>query len=189
MWMLISQGSASTVSVWWTPASNRLVDMEHNSYGIYAVASTYRSSIDSDITLGSRGMSRACSYMFRVLQMTLCVLATTDSKVMQSSYWQFRCVPGVGSYVNNMCLHVEIRRWLEYECSVISRTITLARRVHLRWAWISLLNEEMFSGIPRVRLESTSRVLEYDRSTQYHIESLSIPGWLEIYGDGSVSGE
>jgi len=42
--------------------------------------------------------------------MTLWVLAATDSKEMQSGYSRFTGVPGVGSYVNHECLHVEISR-------------------------------------------------------------------------------
>jgi len=37
--------------------------------------------------------------------MTLCALAATESKVMLCGYSRFRGVPGVGSYVNNECLH------------------------------------------------------------------------------------
>jgi len=37
--------------------------------------------------------------------MTVCVLAATDSEVMQCGYLRFRGMPRVGSYVNNQCVH------------------------------------------------------------------------------------
>ena len=73
--------------------------------------------------------------------MTLCVLAATDSKIIQSGYSRFRGVPGVGSYVNIECRHVKMSRWIEYACGVKSETITLDRRVDLRCAWTALLSE------------------------------------------------
>jgi hypothetical protein len=139
--------------------------------------------------LGLSRMSRACTQKFSIWQMTCCVLAAPDSKAMQSGYSWYRGVAGVGSYVNNECLHVETSLWIEYECGVKSGTITLDRQVNLKYAWISLLSEEILGSILRVSLEYGSRVLGYDTSTQYRLDSLSIPGWLEMYCDGSVSGE
>ena len=121
--------------------------------------------------------------------MALYVLAATDSKVIQSGYSWFRGVPGVRSYLNNECLHLQISNWIEYASGVKSETITPDRRVDLRCSWISSLSMEILGSILQVRLKYVSRVIGYDTATPYRWDSLSIPGWLEIYSDGSVSGE
>jgi len=111
------------------------------------------------------------------------------SKVMRSGYTWFRGVPGVGSYVNNEWRLVRIGQWIEYACGVKSETINLDRRVDLKCAWTSFPREEILGWIVQVSLESASHVSGYDASTQYRLDTLSIPGWLEIYCDGTVSGE
>jgi hypothetical protein len=125
----------------------------------------------------------------RIWKMTLFVLAATDSKVMQSGYSRFRGAPGVGSYKNNECLHIEMSRGILYACSVKSETITFDKRVDLRCTWISWLSKEILGWIFRKSVEYPFRVLGYNTLTRYRLDSLSIPGWLEIYCDGSVSGE
>jgi len=50
--------------------------------------------------------------------MTLCVLAATDSKLMQRGYTRFRVVPGVETDVNNQCLLVEFSLWLCVQCQI-----------------------------------------------------------------------
>ena len=130
-----------------------------------------------------------CTQKYSVWQMTLCVLAATDSKVMQSGYSRFRGMPGVGSYVSNERLHVEICRWIEYVCGVQSETITPDRWVDLRCAWTSFLSEEILGWLLPVGLEYAGCLLRFDTSTRYRLDSLCIPAWLEIYCDGSVSGK
>ena len=134
-------------------------------------------------------MSGACTQKFRVWKMTLCVLAATDSMVMGSVSSRFRGLPEVGLGVNNEYLHVEISHWIEYACSVKSETITLDRSADLRCAWISWLSKELLGSILWESLKYASRVLGYDTLTRYCLDSLSIPGWLKIYCDESVSGE
>ena len=119
--------------------------------------------------------------MFRVWQMTLCVLAATDSKAMQSGNSQFRGMPEVGSYVKYECLHIEMSCWIVYACSVKSETIKLDRIVLLRCAWTSFLSEEMLSCTIRVSLEYASRISGYDTLTRSRLDCLSIPGWLDIW--------
>jgi len=117
------------------------------------------------------------------------------SRVMWSGYTRFRGMPGVGSYpglgsnVNNEWQLVNIGRWIENASGVKSGTINLVRRVDLRCAWTSFLSEEILGCIHRVSLEYASRISAYDTSTWYCLDSLSIPGCLEIYCTGSVSGE
>jgi len=76
---------------------------------------------------------------------------------------------------------VKISLRIAYVCGVKSGTITLDRRVGPRCAWTSLLSEDILGCIVRVSLEYPSRVLEYDTSIRYRLDSLSNPGWLEIY--------
>jgi len=95
----------------------------------------------------------------------------------------------VGSYDNNEWRPVKNGRWIEYVCSVKSETINLNSRVDLRCAWTWFLSQEIISCILQVRLESASHVSGYDTSTRSRLDSLSIPGWWEIYCTGSVSGE
>jgi len=64
---------------------------------------------------------------------------------------------------------------MEYACGVKSETIKLDKIVPLRCASTSFLREEMLGGVLRVRLEYTSCVLEYDSSTPYRLNPLSIP--------------
>jgi len=130
--------------------------------------------------------------MFSVWRMTLCVLAVTDSKVMQSGYWRFRGVPGVGSYVNNDCQHVEISLWIEYACGVKSETITLVRRVDLRCAWTSFRREEILGCILPVRLGYASLDLGYDTSTRYFSKTdfLSLDdSWYTVMDQSQESGD
>jgi len=96
---------------------------------------------------------------------------------------------GVGAYDNDEWRLVKIGRWIEYACGVKSETINLDSIVALRCAGTSFLSEEMLGCILRVGLEYASRVSGYDPSTRYRLDSYSIPGWLEIFGAGSVSGE
>ena len=96
---------------------------------------------------------------------------------------------GVGAYDNNEWRLVKIGHWTEYACSVKSETIKLNRIVPLRCAWTSFRSEEMLGWILRVSLKYVSSVSGYDTSTRYRLDSLSIPGWLEIFWAGSVSGE
>jgi len=111
------------------------------------------------------------------------------SRVTRSGYGQFRGVPEVGSYGNNEWRLVKSGSWIEYACGVKSETINLDRRVDLRCAWISFLSEEILGCILWVCRDYASRVSGYDTSTGYRLDSLSIPGWLEIYCTGSVSGK
>jgi len=126
---------------------------------------------------------------FRKDQICLVWSKMNHSRVMRSGYAQFRGVPGVGSYNNNGSRLVKIGRWIEYAWGVKSETINLDRRVDLRGAWISFLSEEILGGFLRGSLEYASRVSGYDTSTRSGIDSLSIPGWLEICSAGSVSGK
>jgi len=109
------------------------------------------------------------------------------SRAMQSGYAQFRGVPGVGSYVNNESQLVKIGRWIEYAWGAKSETINLDRRVDLRCPWIWFLSEDIFGCFLRVSLQYASCVSGYDTSSRSGIDSLWIPGWLEIYCAGSVS--
>jgi len=87
---------------------------------------------------------------------------------------------GVGAYDNNEWWRVKLGRWMEYACGVKSKTIKLDSIVSLRCAWTSFQSEEMLGCILRVSLEYASRVSGYDTSTWYRLDSLSIPGWLDI---------
>jgi len=98
------------------------------------------------------------------------------SRVMQSGDTWFRGVPGVRSYDNNEWWLVRIGRGIEYACGVKFETIKLDRMVHLGWAGTSSLSEEIFGCMLRVSLEYPSRVLGYDTSIQYCLDSLSVPG-------------
>jgi hypothetical protein len=153
------------------------------------VAFTYRSSIDSTIIVRSSRMSCSCTWQFTVWQMTLCELAATDSKIIQSGYTRFSGVPGVGSYVDTSSLLVDISHWIEYACGVKSDTISLDRRVDLRWAWTSSLSEQRLSCILRISQVYMCGVSGYDTSTRYRLDSHSIPWEFDIYRAESVSGE
>jgi len=111
------------------------------------------------------------------------------SKVIRSGYTRFRGVPGVVSYVNTECLLVEISLSIEYVCSVKSEAIKLDRRVDLRCAWSVFPSKEIFGCILRVILQYASHVVGYDTSTRYRSDSRYIPGWLDLYCAGSVSGK
>jgi hypothetical protein len=87
---------------------------------------------------------------------------------------------GVGAYDNNEWRLDKFGRWMEYACGVKSETIKLDSRVPLRCAWNSFLSEEMLGCMLRVSLEYASRVSGYDTPTRYRLDSLSIPGWLDI---------
>jgi hypothetical protein len=84
---------------------------------------------------------------------------------------------------------VKIGQWIEFVCGIKSKTINLDRRVDLRSAWTSFLSEEILGCILPVSLEYASHVSGYDTSIRYSLHSLAIPGWLEIYCTGSVSGQ
>ena len=87
---------------------------------------------------------------------------------------------GVGAYDNTEWRLVEFGHWMEYTCSVKSGTIKLDSIVPLRCGWTSFLSEEMLSCMLRVSLVCASRVSGYDTSTRYRLDSLSIPGWLDV---------
>jgi len=203
----IAQGCVSTVSLWWIPSSNGQVDTERDGYGNHAAAFTYRSSIDSDITIDQAGWAipapkrlvserwhSVCAgsrrfKAFRKEKVCLEWSEMTRSRAIWSGYSWFRGVPGVGSYVNNEWLLVKIGRWIEYACGVKSETINLDRWVNFRCTWASFLSEEILGCIHRVILEYASCISGYNLSTRYCSDRLSIPGWVEIYCTGSVSGE
>ena len=129
--------------------------MERDSYGNYAAAFTYRSSIDSGISLGQAGWAAhtpkrfvserwhsVCtgSHRFKAFRKAKICLEWSKmnrSRAIRSGYMRFRGVPGVGLYVNNEWLLVKIGQWIEYVCSVKSETINLDRWVKLRCTWIS----------------------------------------------------
>jgi len=110
------------------------------------------------------------------------------SRAMWSGYTLFRGMSGVASYVNNEWLLVKIGRWIEYACGVQSETINRDRRVDFSCAWTSFLSEEILGWILQVSLQHASRVSQYDTSTRYRLDCLSIPAWFDKYCTGSVSG-
>jgi len=87
---------------------------------------------------------------------------------------------GVGAYDNHEWRLDKSGRWMEYACGFKSETIKLDSRVPLRCAWNSFLSEEMLGSMLRVSLEYASHVSGYDTPTRYRLDSLSIPGWLDI---------
>jgi hypothetical protein len=87
---------------------------------------------------------------------------------------------GVWAYDNNGWRLVKIRRWMEYARGVTSETIKLDRIVLLRCARTVFQNEELLGCTIRVSLEYAGRVSGYNTSTRYHLDSISIAGWLDI---------
>jgi len=151
-------------------------------------------------------MSRLHLHVYCLQDDTLCVLAATDpqhsdrkktclewskvdcSRVIQSGYTQFSRVPKLGSYLNN--------DWQLLEIGLFNRICMWC------WIWDNQTRQDSASEVclnlkpeqlntPRhilwVILECTSCILQYDISTPYHLDCLSIPGWLQIYCAGSVS--
>jgi len=112
-----------------------------------------------------------------------------SSRVMRSRHTRFRGLPWPRSYVNNVWWLVQIGRLIEYACGVISQTIKLDWIVPWRCAWTSFVSKEILSCILQVSLEYVSCVSAYNTTTRSRWDSLSIPGWLEIYCTGTVSGE
>jgi len=95
----------------------------------------------------------------------------------------------VGSYVNNESQLDHIGWWIEFACGVEFETIKLNRRSDFRCAWTSFLSVDVLSCIFQVSLEYMSHVSWNGRSTWYHLDSQSIPGYIQLYYTGSVSRE
>jgi hypothetical protein len=88
---------------------------------------------------------------------------------------------GVGASDNNQWQLVKFAGWMEYTCGVKSETIKLVSIVPLRCAQTSFLSKDMLSCILRVCLEYVYRVSGYDTPTQYRLDSLQMPGWLDCW--------
>jgi len=161
------------------------------------VAFTYWSSIDSDISLAEWDERRLHLDVSCLKDDSRCVLAGKDSKHSGRKKICFECSKmnrseaclGEGAYDNNEWWLVKIGRWMEYACRVKSETHKLDSVEPLRCTWTLFLSEEMLGCILRVSQDYVSRVWGYDTSTHYRLDSISIAGWLEIFGAGSVSGE
>jgi len=162
--------------------------MEHDIHGIEVAAFTYRSSIDSDISLGWAGWAAPAHKSF-MSEWWLLVCAgrhrfkafrKEDNMLRLSKMNRSEARLGVGVYNNHEWQLGRIGRWMEYACGVKSETIKLDSIVPLRSAWTSFLSEEMLGCTLQVSLEYTSRVSRYATSPRCCLDSLSISGWLDI---------
>jgi len=95
----------------------------------------------------------------------------------------------VGIHGSETCLECNRTLITSGSLSKLAIELNMCAMSNLRCTWISLLSEEILNCNRQVSLEYGSRAWEYDTSTRYRLDCLSIPGWLEIYCAGSVEGK